>query len=347
MAANNNNNDDFQYLNLSNKNLDVLPEIPAGTTMLSCYGNNLTLLPALPEGLEVLFCMNNKITELPPLPSTLRKLDCNNNRIEALPALPATLDDLVCSRNPIPELPPLPEGLVVLEVSSTEIQTLPANLPPRLEILSASRTNIRTIPKLPQTLQLIEFNDIELDEPYQTLYRRYMESMRPHPETGLPYGNIKEFIRGVNAAQEVAAADAILRVKRSNYPQNVITLEPFEDGETVEVLYSQEQYNDLQAGRRVNITPAMVMKKQSARELSMRSPDGRFKNPSTREWVVHRETKKLQFIDEAAAAPAAGNALDAAGAGAGPGPGQKGGKTRRRRRNRKSKRKQTHRRRRA
>lgn len=346
MANDNQNDEDFLVADFKYKDLEVLPEIPAGTTHLFCNGNNLTVLPALPEGLKVVFCGHNKLTALPALPSTLRKLDCGNNKIDSLPELPVGLEELFCGGNPLTVLPALPEGLVALDIYKSNIEELPRVLPPRLEILSVAKTPITTIPKLPETLQLVDFDGTELDEPFQRLYKNYKDSFRFNARTQTEYGNLREFLREVNKVPREDGEIPELRVKRSNYPQNVITLEPFADGEKIEVMYSQEQFNQLSAGRNVSIKPSMVIKRQSARNLSLASANGRFLNPSTREPVAHREVRVLKFIDEAPPAPGAGNGSAAAGAGAG----QEGGKkkTRHRRgRNRKSKRRQTRRRRRA
>lgn len=41
-------------LNLSGRNLDVLPDLPSTLDSLDCYDNNLTSLPDRPPTLEIL-----------------------------------------------------------------------------------------------------------------------------------------------------------------------------------------------------------------------------------------------------------------------------------------------------
>jgi Leucine-rich repeat (LRR) protein len=290
---NQNNNYDSETMNVAFQDLDVLPEIPAGTKRLYCSGNKLVALPDLPEGLEVLLCSYNKITVLPALPSTLRKLGCDFNEIETLPALPAALEELACGRNKLKELPQLPAGLAILSSNSNELNTLP-RFPDGMEFLSVSNNELTEIPKLPLGLVEANFDDNPLEEPYKSLYKNYKDSIR-YNANGFSSGNIKQFIQDVNAIGVENAEIADLQVKRENYPQNVISQEDFVDGEKVDVLYSQSQYADLQAGRNVNIKPSMVYKHESIQGLMRASADGTIKNPLTRNVVAHREVRRLKF----------------------------------------------------
>ncbi len=294
---NQNNNDDAENMNVSFQDLEVLPEIPAGTKRLYCSGNKLVALPDLPEGLEVLLCSHNKIAALPALPSTLRKFICDYNEIEILPALPASLEEIYCSRNKLEELPNLPAGLAVLNCIDNELDILPS-LPRGLEFLAVRDNNIKTIPKLPLGLAEADFDENPLEEPYKSMYKNYKDSFRYNARVDMSYGNLKKFIQDVNAIAAENAEIADLQVKRANYPQNVISQEDFVDGEKVDVLYSESQYADLQAGRNVNIKPSMVYKHASIQDLMRASVDGTIKNPLTRNVVAHREVRRLKFQEE-------------------------------------------------
>ena len=68
-------------LNLSDKGLTSLPELPDSLKELSCSKNNLTTLPELPDSLEKLDCWNNNLTSLPELPDSLKELYCSENNL--------------------------------------------------------------------------------------------------------------------------------------------------------------------------------------------------------------------------------------------------------------------------
>lgn len=332
MNQNQNQNDDAGTMFVSFQDLEVLPEIPAGTKRLYCSGNKLIALPELPESLEVLHCGSNNLTELPALPPRLRSLTCNSNQINSLPALPASLLDLNCAQNKLKDLPQLPAELQILECTRNQLQKLPI-LPETLEFLSVAKNKLTEIPKLPLGLVVADFDDNELGMPYSSLYKSYKDSFRYNPGNDMSYGDIVKFIKEVNAIN-IANADILnLKVKRENYPQNTISQEEFVDGENVDVLYSQDQYADLQAGREVNIKPSMVHKHQSIKNLIAASRNGRIKNPLTRDVVAHREVRRLKFLDEG---PVVGAAEAAAGAG------QAGGKKRRANTKKKSQKKRVH-----
>jgi hypothetical protein len=307
----NNNNDDGNVgvMNVGNTNLDVLPPIPEGTTRLYCSGNNLTELPELPEGLEVVICSYNKITALPDLPSSVRSLTASNNQLTALPALPEALEDLSCGTNAITELPVLPEKLQVLVCNSNQLVELP-KLPKNLELVYCHTNGITTIPKLPKTLVDVNFDENPLEEPFARFYKDYKDSVR-YNANGFSSGNIKQFIKDVNEFlveqgvenNNVAIED--LKVKRANYETNAITMEDFQNGEIVSVLYSANQHRNLQNGNPVNIKPSMVFKKSSVRQLSQAAQHGRIKNPLTREDVAHQQTRRLKFENGNAAVAAA------------------------------------------
>ncbi len=294
---NQNNNDDSENMNVSFQGLEVLPEVPAGTKRLYCSGNKLVTLPDLPEGLEVLLCSNNKITALPALPSTLRVLIFDSNKIESIPALPGSLKELSCSRNKLNELPNLPASLEILNCIDNQLDTLPS-LPEGLEFLAVRYNQIKTIPKLPLGLAEADFDDNPLEEPYKSIYKNYKDSFRYNARSEMSYGNLKKFIKDVNAISLENAEIADLQVKRANYPQNAISQEDFVDGEKVDVLYSESQYADLQAGRNVNIKPSMVYKHESIQGLMRASADGVIRTPLTRNQVAHGEVRRLKFEEE-------------------------------------------------
>ena len=90
-------------LNLSGRNLTVLPDLSLYTNLqrLYCYNNQLTSLNNLPPNLQILYCWNNKITSLDHLPSTLQIVWCSDNQLTSLDNLPPNLRIFNCFPNPI------------------------------------------------------------------------------------------------------------------------------------------------------------------------------------------------------------------------------------------------------
>ena len=78
-----------EFLDLSNLNLESLPELPKFIKILKCNNNKLTKLPdKMPDSLQTIDCSNNQITKLPDkMPNSLQKLYCNGNKLKELPLL--------------------------------------------------------------------------------------------------------------------------------------------------------------------------------------------------------------------------------------------------------------------
>jgi hypothetical protein len=71
-------------LDLSNLNLEILPYIPEGITILKCNNNRLKSIEMLPLSLEELHCENNNLTYLFNLPKNLKILKCKGNQIRVI-----------------------------------------------------------------------------------------------------------------------------------------------------------------------------------------------------------------------------------------------------------------------
>ena len=89
-------------LDLSNKQLDVLPDLSMYTNLkkIICSNNHITSLDDLPSGLKVLYCTDNQITSLNNLPASLEVLSCSYNKLTLLDNLPHSLVELYCYGNP-------------------------------------------------------------------------------------------------------------------------------------------------------------------------------------------------------------------------------------------------------
>lgn len=70
-------------------------------TIIDVSYRNLAVLPELQQGVKDLYCWSNQLTKLPPLPQTLHLLSCSYNLLTTLPRLPLGLDLLYCWNNQI------------------------------------------------------------------------------------------------------------------------------------------------------------------------------------------------------------------------------------------------------
>lgn len=99
-------------LDLSNKKLKYIYEIPSHIKALICDNNELEELPELPPKLTYLYCNNNKLKSLPKLPETLNTLVCYNNLLTTLPKLPKEMVCLEAENNLLTNMPKIPKTLL-------------------------------------------------------------------------------------------------------------------------------------------------------------------------------------------------------------------------------------------
>lgn len=169
--------DNLEELYCSNNKLTYLSKLPPNLKILECNGNQLTLLPELPNNLKQLYCSRNQLTELPILPINLIILECNGNLLTKLPELPNDLQELYCSRNKLIILQervrmknsrryfsfPLPEKLNILHCNDNTLYELPP-LPINLEQLNCSHSSLDKLPLLPPNLKQLNCSDNYLTE---------------------------------------------------------------------------------------------------------------------------------------------------------------------------------------
>ena len=135
-------------LNLSNKQLDVLPDLSMyiNLRVLYCWNNKLTSLDNLPSSLKELYCWRNNITSLDKIPHGLLKLYCSFNNLTSLDNLPYGIKKLVCNYNQITSLNNLPQSL---ELLNCWYNPLIYNFKPTLtNILSYNSTRMNLTVKL-------------------------------------------------------------------------------------------------------------------------------------------------------------------------------------------------------
>ena len=126
--------DDVDIIDVSNKNLDYLPDLLRFKKLkeLHCDYNNLTSLPILPKKLKELYCGFNKLSLLPVLPENLIVLGCSHNKLTSLPVLPKNLKRLFFHNNKLTSLPVLSEKLELLYCDNNKLTSLPV-LPEKLK----------------------------------------------------------------------------------------------------------------------------------------------------------------------------------------------------------------------
>ncbi len=86
----------------------------------------------LPASLEGLNLSNTNIERIPELPAHLFSLNLDGTRVRSLPPLPAELEFLVVSGTALSELPPLPQQMQLLSIKNTSIQKFPNDLPDKM-----------------------------------------------------------------------------------------------------------------------------------------------------------------------------------------------------------------------
>ena len=139
-------NVNVKEINLSNKELTVLPDLSRFTNLkkLDCSFNKIKKINNLPEGLENLYCENNQIKELNNFPKGLKVLVCHNNKIKKLDNLPEGFEGLGCSYNEIQELNNLPNKLGILNCENNQIKEL-NNIPKSLFVLCCTNNLLPSV----------------------------------------------------------------------------------------------------------------------------------------------------------------------------------------------------------
>ena len=84
-----------------------------------------------------------------------------------------------------------------------------------------------------------------------------------------------------------------LTITKNTLGANAISQEDFENGETVEVLYSEAQAKQKRERGNVNVKPSMVFKSSSVDAIVK---SGNLQNPITRQPIALRERRTLRFL---------------------------------------------------
>lgn len=117
---------DWKVLDLSNLELEELPELPDNLIKLNCSRNRLTFFNTeLPSELEYVDCSYNLMTAIPIMPINCRYIDCSHNRIETIPELPMVCEYFDCSHNRLSVLPVLPDSLIYINFLDNYMENTP------------------------------------------------------------------------------------------------------------------------------------------------------------------------------------------------------------------------------
>lgn len=162
--------EDLDYLNLSNSNLFVLPNLTCYKNLktLICNYNKLTTLDNLPSSITHLYCYYNRIVNLDKLPNSIYSLICDCNQIVALDHLPSSIIELFCKGNQIVELDHLPSSIthlycehnqiVALDHLPSSITHLQCNMNPFTYAFEATLDNIKIYNRFRFLFYLIKFS---------------------------------------------------------------------------------------------------------------------------------------------------------------------------------------------
>lgn len=152
--------DDIEEIDVSNRNLTILPSLTRFRNLkrLYCNNNRLTVLPSLNENLEIIWCQYNKLTILPPLNENLKELHCNNNLLTSLPHLNENLEILWCADNLLITLPSFNINLHCVYCHRNNLMYLPS-LNNNLQTLWCKRNRLTYLPLLNNNLSIVYDNN--------------------------------------------------------------------------------------------------------------------------------------------------------------------------------------------
>jgi hypothetical protein len=198
------------WLDLSNLDLDTLPELPPNVRRLNLACNNLTSLAGLPRDLRKLYlCGNTELTMISHnFPPSLIHLDLRGCwSIESIDELPNTIKYLditscssiyeihkfpnelrICYANYMHGLQQIhswPSSLQVFTFSETRVTVLP-EFPTSLLLFESIMNPLTTIPKLPSKLRVLDIlgaelgHTNELDFPTSLVYLSLESSYYPN-----------------------------------------------------------------------------------------------------------------------------------------------------------------------
>lgn len=141
--------DDITEINISNRNLNELPDLSRfkNLSYLDCSSNNLKELKLpkqLLDKLIYLICDFNNMTYIQKLPYNIIFLQCSNNLLEILPDLPNSIKHLYCYNNKLNNIDILPSSLVHLDIRNNYLNSLPMPLPKDMVSLYYDHNKILT-----------------------------------------------------------------------------------------------------------------------------------------------------------------------------------------------------------
>lgn len=113
-------------LHCARLDINLLPQEMPSLVKLDCSGNDI--LQSIPRGMTKLKELNIRLTNVREIPGDLESLErisCDSTLIEDLTPLPSTLKTLYCSHNDIEVIPDHLTSLMFLDVSDTDVRSLP------------------------------------------------------------------------------------------------------------------------------------------------------------------------------------------------------------------------------
>ena len=152
--------EDIQKINVSDKDINYLPDLRRFKKLkiLNCNNNKLTSLPHFNEKLEKIYCCHNQLSSLPLLNENLKELYCSHNQLTSLPQFNKKLEQLNCSNNQITSLPHFNEKLEKIYCSYNQLSFLP-HLNKKLKILYCRNNKLNSLPYFNEELEDLYYDD--------------------------------------------------------------------------------------------------------------------------------------------------------------------------------------------
>jgi Leucine-rich repeat (LRR) protein len=165
-------------VDISNNEIEILPDFPKSLVMMDCSANNLDELPTVNNGLMMLACASNRIRDISNLPNSIKLLEASDNLIRSVYNVPRRIE--------------------TLKLSNNHISDFDCDLPNSLNELFLDNNKLRRVPKLPALIIVIclQQNMIEeIDDDDIPLYTEYVDISDNHIKK-IPQcfkANIREF----------------------------------------------------------------------------------------------------------------------------------------------------------
>ena len=148
-------------IDLKNKNLYELPDLPSHITKLNISGNFLTKLHNLPPNLKFLDASNNRIKEI-TLPEDISVVNLAYNELKEID-IPSKVKQINLVYNQFEDMPTLPSNIWYLDISYNKIKTI-KDLPINMKGIAFTNNNVKEIDRIPIFMEYLYCSNNELSK---------------------------------------------------------------------------------------------------------------------------------------------------------------------------------------